>query len=44
MYHEALEETNNVKSEYEAKLMTANDDLSMVKAENESLAEKVDIL
>ena len=44
MYNEALEEANNIKSEYEARLITANDDLSRVKAENEALAEKVDIL
>ena len=44
MYHEALEENNNIKSEYEAKLMTANDNLTITKAENEALTEKVDIL
>ena len=44
MYHEALEENNNIKSEYEAKLITANDNLTVAKAENEALAEKVDIL
>ena len=44
IYHEALEETNNIKSEYEAKLIKANDELSVVKAENEALKEKVDIL
>ena len=44
LYHEALEETNNIKSEYEAKLITANDDLTTTKAENEALTEKVDIL
>ena len=44
MYHEALEEANNIKSEYEAKLVIANDTLTMVKKENEVLTEKVDIL
>ena len=44
MYHEALEENNNLKSEYEAKLMTANDNLTTATEENEALAEKVDIL
>ena len=44
MYHEALEEVNNVKSEYEAKLMTANDSLAVAMSENEVLKEKVDIL
>ena len=39
MYNEALEEANNIKYEYEARLITANDDLSRVKAENEALAE-----
>ena len=44
LYHEALEETNNIKSEYEAKLITANDDLTTTRAEIEALTEKVDIL
>ena len=44
MYNEALEEANNIKSEYEARLITANDDLSRVKAKNEALAEKVGVL
>ena len=44
MYNEALEENSNIKSEYEAKLMTANDNLAIAKAENEALTEKVDIL
>ena len=44
MYHEALEENNNLKSEYEAKLMTANDNLTTATEENEALEEKVDIL
>ena len=44
MYNEALEENNNIKSEYEAKLMLANDNLTSLKAENEALEEKVDVL
>ena len=44
IYHEALEENNNIKSEYEAKLMTVQDDLTTTKAQNEALEEKVDIL
>ena len=44
MYQESLEEVNEVKSEYEAKLISANDSVRETKAENESLKEKVDIL
>ena len=44
MYHESLEEVNQVKSEYEAKLIAANDRFSQTKAQNETLREQVDIL
>ena len=44
MHHEALEEVNNVKSEYEAKLITINDNLDVAMTENEVFKEKVDIL
>ena len=44
MYHQALEEVNQVKSEYEAKLIVANDNFRDVKQENEILKERVDIL
>ena len=44
MYHESLEEVNQVKSEYEAKLIRANDNQAVIMAENEALKEKVDIL
>ena len=44
MYHESLEEASQVKSEYEAKLIAANDRYSQTKAENEKLREQVDIL
>ena len=44
MYQDSLEEVNNVKSEYEAKLIKANDNYVVVKAENEVLKEKADIL
>ena len=44
MYQESLDEVNQVKSEYEAKLIAANDKFSVIKAENETLKEKVDIL
>ena len=44
MYQEALEETNQVKSEYEARLLQANDSFTVIKAENEVLKERVDIL
>ena len=44
MYHEALEENNKVKSEYEAKLITSNDNYERAQSENEILKEKVDVL
>ena len=44
MYQDSLEEVNNVKSEYEARLIKANDNYVVVKAENEVLKEKVDVL
>ena len=44
MYHESLENVNQVKSEYEAKLILANDNFTVIKAENEVLKEKVDVL
>ena len=44
MYHESLDEVQKVKAEYEAKLITAHDDYRIVKAENEVLKEKVDVL
>ena len=44
MYQDAQEEANNVKSEYEAKIMEANDRVRTITAENEALKEKVDIL
>ena len=44
MYHDSLEETNKVKSEYEARLLQATDNYTAIKAENEVLKERVDIL
>lgn len=44
MYHEALDEVNKVRSEYEIKIITAHDNFRTVKAENEVLKEKVDVL
>ena len=44
MFHDSLEEMNKVKSEYEGKLIEANDKYRAIKAENEELKEKVDIL
>ena len=44
MYHEALNVVESVKSEYEAKIILAHDNFRTVKAENEALKEKVDIL
>ena len=44
MYHESLEEVNQVKSEYEAKLIRANDNHARMMSENEVLKEKVDVL
>ena len=43
-FQDSLEEVNKVKSEYEAKLIEANDKFRQVKAENEELREKVDVL
>ena len=44
MYHDSLEEVEQVKSEYEAKLISLNDNYASTKAENEVLKERVDIL
>ena len=44
LYQDSLDQINNVKSEYEAKLIKANDDYITVKTENEALKEKVEIL
>jgi uncharacterized C2H2 Zn-finger protein len=44
MYHESLEEVNKVKSEYEARIIIANDNYTVIKTENEVLKERVDIL
>ena len=44
MYQDSLEQVNSVKSEYEAKLIKANENYNIVKAENEVLKEKVDVL
>ena len=44
IYHQSLDELNTVKSEYEAKLILANDNYRVVKTENEVLKEKVDVL
>ena len=44
MYHDSLEEVNQVKSEYESKLIIANDSFTVIKTENEVLKEKVDVL
>ena len=44
MYKDNLEEFDKVKSEYEARLIKANDDYDVVKSENEVLKEKVDVL
>ena len=44
MYQDSLDQVNNVKSEYEVKLIKANDDYNVVKTENEVLKEKVDVL
>ena len=44
LFHDTQEEANKVKAEYEAKLIEANDKYRQVKAENEELREKVDIL
>ena len=44
MYHESLDEVNKVKSEYESKIILANDNYRVVKTENEVLKERVDVL
>ena len=44
LFQDSLEEANQVRSEYQAKLIEANDRFREVKAENEELREKVDIL
>ena len=44
LFQDSLEEVNKVKTEYEAKLIEANDKYRTVKAENEELKEKVDVL
>ena len=44
MYHDSLEEVNQVRSKYEAKLILAYDNYTTIKAENEVLKEKVDVL
>ena len=44
LFQDSLEEVNQVKSEDEAKLIEANDNLRIAKAENEELKEKVDVL
>ena len=44
MFQDSLEEVNQVKSEYEAKLIEANDKVRIVKTENEELKENIDVL
>ena len=44
LFQDSLEEVGKVRGEYEAKLIEANDRFRAVKAENEELKEKVDIL
>ena len=44
LYHESLEEVNQVKAEYEAKIIHLNENYEGAKIENEALKEKVDIL
>ena len=44
LFHNSVEEVNKVKSEYESKIMEANDRFRVIKAENEELKEKVDVL
>ena len=44
LFQDSLEEVSQVRSEYEGKLIEANDRFRVVKAENEELKEKVDIL
>ena len=43
-FQDSLDEVDKVRSEYEAKLIEANDKFRDAKAENEELKEKVDIL
>ena len=44
MYHDSLEEVNQVRSKYEAKLILAYDNYTTIKAENDVLKDKVDVL
>ena len=44
MYKETLDESNKQKSALEVKLVEANENYSAIKAENEALKEKIDIL
>ena len=44
LFKNSVEEVKTVKSEYEAKLIEAHDKFRTVKAENEELKEKVDVL
>ena len=44
LFQDSLEEVNQVRSEYEGKLIKANENYRAVKAENEELKERVDIL
>ena len=44
LFQDSLKEVDNVRSEYEAKLIVANDEFRVIKAENEELKEKVDVL
>ena len=44
LFKSSKEEVEKVKSDYEARLMEANDKFRNVKAENEELKEKVDVL
>lgn len=44
LFQDSLEEVNQVKNEYEARLIEANDKYRQAKSENEELKEKVDVL
>ena len=44
LYNDSLDEVGKLKSEYEAKLIEANDKFRNTKVENEQLKEKVDVL
>ena len=44
MFHDSLEEMDKVKTEYEAKLLEANEKYRATLAENEELKEKVEVL